>query len=288
MSVSMRQGTLPVRKMRSLIAGLRRFLSGCGSAVVSCMSCVSIFLFFLWLTVPVAAQVDSQHVAVQSDSQKVAAQADSQPVAATVDSQQVTTAVDSLVNKNSSEKEGLVNIIPGNKKIRAFGWGEYRVKGRCLCCDNTNDGDCIVVHNIERTERERISQILDGKIEGDTSDEATYFGNVRQREMPDPATFLMVDISLGKMYEIRKVIVYTMMNREKRTNFLPNCELGYYDQFGRLQWMGRVECKKFDEPIVFEMDKPLFTKDMMLRVKGGKSRITEVAIFCRNQTNEKP
>jgi hypothetical protein len=190
---------------------------------------------------------------------------------------------DSLSKNSGIENGGLTNIVPGNKKIRAYGWGEYRVVGRCLCCDNTNDGDCIRVHNIERTDRERIPQIVDGKIEGDTSDNTTYFGDLRKRDRPEPATMLMVDISLGKMYEIRKVIVYTMMDKEKHTNFLSNCEFGYYDQFSRLQWTGKVDGKKYDEPITIEMENPVLTKAIMLKVLGGKSRITEVAIFIGNK-----
>jgi hypothetical protein len=190
---------------------------------------------------------------------------------------------DSLSKSSGIDNSGLANIVPGNKKIRAYGWGEYRVGGRCLCCDNMNDGDCIVVHTIERTDRERITQIVDGKIEGDTGDNTTYFGDLRKRDLPEPVNLIMVEMSLGKMYEIRKVVVYTMMDKEKRTNFLSNCELGYYDQFNRLQWTGKVESKKYDEPMTFKMENPVFTKAIMLRVKGGKSRITEVAVFGGNK-----
>jgi hypothetical protein len=171
----------------------------------------------------------------------------------------------------------------GNKKIRAYGWGEYRVGGRCLCCDNPNDGDCIVVHSIERTDRVRISQIIDGKTEGDTGDNTSYFGDLRKRDQQDPVNLLMVDMSLGKTYEMRKVVVYTIIDKVKRANFLSNCELGYYDQFNRLQWTGKVESAKFDEPITFKMENPVLTKAIMLRVKGGKCRITEVAVFAGNQ-----
>jgi hypothetical protein len=189
---------------------------------------------------------------------------------------------DSLSKSSGIDNSGLTNIVPGNKKIRAYGWGEYRVGGRCLCCDNANDGDCIMVKTIERTDRVRISQIVDGKIEGDTGDNTTYFGDLRKRDLPEPVNLLMVEISLGKMYEMRKVVVYTIMNKEKHTNFLSNCELGYYDQFNRLQWTGKVESAKYDEPITFKMENPAFTKAIMLRVKDGKSRITEVGIFTGN------
>ena len=186
--------------------------------------------------------------------------------------------------KNSGiENNGLKNITQGNKKIRAYGWGEYRVGGRCLCCDNKNDGDCIVVQTIERTDRERITQIVDGQTAGDTNDTKTYFGNLRKRDLPEYVNLLMVDISLGKVYEVRKVVVYTIMDKEQRAYFLSNCELGYYDQFSRLQWTGKVESKKYDEPITFELEHPVLTKAMMLRVKGGKNRITEVAIFGESQ-----
>jgi len=190
--------------------------------------------------------------------------------------------------KASTQKSELVNIVLGNRRVRPYGWGEYRVAGTCLCCDNKNDGDCIVVHSIERTNRMRISQIIDGKIEGDTSNIRTYFGDLRKRDKPEHVSLLMVDIPLGKMYEIRKVIVHTMMDKEKRTNFLSNCEFGYYDQFSRLQWMGKKESKKYDEPITFEMENPVLTNKIMLRVKGGKNIITEVAILCDNKTDDKP
>lgn len=179
-----------------------------------------------------------------------------------------------------SEKKGPVNIVLGNKKIRANGWGEYRVGGRCYCCDNPNDGDCVFVHNIERTNRERISQIVDGKMEGDTSDHATYFGKITKREHRDPVDILMAELSLGKMYEIEKVVVYTLKDKGNIVNYLDNCELGYYDQFDRLQWTGMVENKKFGEPITFAMKNPIFTKKLLLRVNSGNNIISEVAIFC--------
>jgi hypothetical protein len=185
--------------------------------------------------------------------------------------------------KKSMSTSGLVNIALNNKKIRAYGWGEYRVGGRCLCCDKPNDGDCIIVHTIERTNRERINQIFDGKIEGDTSDKTSYFGDLRKRDLPEPASLLMAEITLGKAQEIRKVIVYTMIDNEKHANFLSNCELGYNDQFGRMQWSGKVESKKYDAPIAFEFEKPALTKMLQLRVEGGKNRITEVEIFAEDK-----
>jgi hypothetical protein len=229
---------------------------------------------FLLLTAPVAAQEDS----VANN-----AGADSLPQKIGLDSVAEKVSADSAMKKAGSDKSELVNIVPGNKKIRAYGWGEYRVNGRCLCCDKINDGDCIYVQTIERTDRERITQIIDGKVEGDAGDKTTYFGGLEKRDLPKPVVLLMAEISLGKMHEIRKVIVYTMMDREKHTNFLSNCELGYYDQFGRLLWAGKAVSKKYDEPITFEIENPVFTNRLLLRVDGGKNRITEVAIFSGNK-----
>jgi hypothetical protein len=240
-------------------------------------------LAFLLLTAPVAAQEDSVANNASADSLAKKAGADSLLQKISLDSVSKKAATDSVIKKTDSDKSELVNIVPGNKKIRAYGWGEYRVNGRCLCCDKINDGDCIYVQTIERTDRERITQIVDGKVEGDTGDKTTYFGGLEKRELPKPVVLLMAEISLGKMYEIRKVIVYTMMDREKHTNFLSNCELGYYDQFGRLLWAGKAESKTYDEPITFEIENPVLTKMLLLRVNGGKNRITEVAIFCGNK-----
>ena len=234
-----------------------------------------------------APLLNTQSVNTTLDSSTGFAPVDTQQVSLTPDSKSSPTQADSLEPKEATLNDGLINIAVGNKKVRAYGWGEYRVKGRCLCCDNTNDGDCIVVHNIERTDRDRITKIIDGNIEADTANVETYFGNLQQREHPDPVTFLMVDISLGKLYEIKKVIVYTLLDKQNCTNYLPNCELGYYDQFTRLQWMGRIERVKLDQPMTFELENPIFTKSIMLRIKGGKSRITEVAILCEKQPNEK-
>jgi hypothetical protein len=248
----------------------------------------STLLVFSLLTV----QVASVQVANREDSIAKKADTDSLLQKINLDSVMKKTGTDSVV-KNASEspllkkavinKTELVNIVLGNKKIRAYGWGEYRVNGRCLCCDNMNDGDCIYVQTIERTDKERITQIVDGKIEGDAGDNRSYFGDLKKRDLPKPVTLLMAEISLGKMYEIRKVIVYPMMDKEKHTNFLSNCELGYYDQFGRLLWVGKAENKKYGEPITFEIENPVFTKMLVLRVNGGKNRITEVAIFSGNK-----
>jgi len=85
---------------------------------------------------------------------------------------------DALSKNSGIEASGLTNIVLTDKKIRATGWGEYRVGGHCLCCDNIRDGDCITVLTTNRTDRIRIKQIVDGKIEADTSDKTTYFGDV--------------------------------------------------------------------------------------------------------------
>jgi hypothetical protein len=189
---------------------------------------------------------------------------------------------DSLSKKSGIQTEGLTNIVSTQKNIRAYGWGEYKVGGRCLCCDNLLDGDCIIIHTTNRTDKIRIKQIVDGKTEADTNDKASYFGDVEERERPEPVNLLMAEISLKKMADIYKVIVYTMIDKGKKRSFLSNCELGYYDQFDRLQWAGKAENKGNDDHIAFEMEKPVFTKNILLKVKGGKNRITEVAIFGRN------
>lgn len=231
------------------------------------------YLVISLLTVQVAAQEDSLLKKAGSDTAANTMGADSA----------VKTAPEAPLSKKAVvDKSELVNIVPGNKKIRAFGWGEYRVNGRCLCCDNMNDGDCIYVQTVERTDRERITRIVDGKTKGDTSDNTTYFGGLQKRDLPTPVTLLMAEISLGTMHEIRKVIVYTIVDKEKHANFLSNCELGYYDQYGRLLWAGKAKSKKGDDSIAFEIENPVLTKMLILRVIGGKNRITEVAIFSRN------
>ena len=93
----------------------------------------------------------------------------------------------------------------------------------------------------------------------------------------------MAEITLKKMADVYQVTVYTMIDKEKKKNFLSNCEFGYYDQFDRLQWAGKAESRWPDNHIIFKMEKPVLTKSILLRVKGGKNRITEVAIFGRNE-----
>jgi hypothetical protein len=182
---------------------------------------------------------------------------------------------------SSSGKEGLVNLVTTDKKAKAFGWGEYWVGGKCLCCDNKLiDADCIIVRTPNRTERVRIKQIIDGKIEADTGDKETYFGDLQQRDHPVPVDFVMAEITLGKMQDIRRVTVYTMVDKDKQKNYLPKCELGYVDQFDRLQWAGKLENKGSVDHLTFEMEKPVLTKSLLIKATGGRSRITEVAIFA--------
>jgi hypothetical protein len=194
-----------------------------------------------------------------------------------------TSSSDSLSLKRKIENNGLTNIVLTDKSIRAYGWGEYRVMGRCLCCDNALDGDCILVQNTNRTDRVRIKQVVDGKVLADTNDNSTFFGDVMERENPVPVSEIMIEITSKKMRNIYAVLVYTMIDKEKKKNFLSNFELGYYDQFDRLQWAGKAECQWNDKwnkyHIAFEMEKPIFTKSILLKVKGGKNRITEVALF---------
>jgi hypothetical protein len=178
-----------------------------------------------------------------------------------------------------SEYDGMPNIILTEKGIRAQGWGEYRVGGRCLCCDNALDGDCIIVQSTNRTDQVRIKQVVDGKIEADTNDKKTYFGEIDERENAVPVKLLMIEIAFKNMFDIYKVTVYTMVDNEKKKNYLSNCEIGYYDQFDRLQWAGKAESNWYEDHISFELKKPILTKSLLLKVQNGKSRITEVAVF---------
>jgi hypothetical protein len=186
------------------------------------------------------------------------------------------------VMAQDDENKGLTNIVLTQKGIKAYGWGEYKVGGRCLCCDNFLDGDCIVVHTTNRTEKVRIKQIVDGNRDADTSDNSTYFGDVNEREREAPVNLLMAEIDLKKMEDIYKVIVYTIVDKEKNKSYLTECELGYYDQFERLQWAGKLENKDNLDQMTFKLEKPIFTKSLLLKVRSGKSKITEVALFGKN------
>jgi hypothetical protein len=258
--------------------------NGCRGAIVSGLATGSAALFFLFFYAGVMAQGDSLSNPggmPAGDSLlkiKLMAQKD------TISKGDVTIRGDSLSKNSGVDTKGLTNIVLTDKKIRATGWGEYRVGGKCLCCDNIRDGDCITVQTTNRTDRIRIKQIVDGKIEADTTDKTTYFADVFERDRPEvPVSLLMAEIVLTKQQDIYKVIVYTMVDKAKNKSFLSNCELGYTDQFDRLQWAGKVENNEHDDHIAFEMENPIFTKSILLKVKGGKSRITEVAIFTRNK-----
>jgi hypothetical protein len=180
--------------------------------------------------------------------------------------------------------KGLTSIALTDKKIRASGWGEYVVGGHCLCCDNMRSADCITVNTTNRTDKLRIKQIIDGKTEADTGDNTTYFGDLFERDVPTkPVALLMAEITLPNLQEFYRVIVYTVADSLKKKNVAFNCELGYTDQFDRLQWAGKVENSGHDDHIIFDFEKPILTKDILLKVKDGRNRITEVAIFVKNK-----
>jgi hypothetical protein len=197
---------------------------------------------------------------------------------------------EAVVQKESPSKnsgvamKGLTNIVLMDNKIRASGWGEYMVGGHCLCCDNMRSIDCITVNTTNRTDKLRIKQIIDGKTEADTGDNTTYFGDIFEREVTTkPVALLMAEITLPQLQDIYKIIVYTVADSLKKKNVPFNCELGYTDQFDRLQWAGKVENSGHDDHIAFDLEKPIFTKDILLKVKDGRNRITEVAIFTKNK-----
>ena len=174
----------------------------------------------------------------------------------------------------------LVNITIKNKKMRVSGWGEYVVGGHCLCCDNMKSIDCVSVQTRNRTDKLKIRQVIDGRIVRDTSDEKTFFGNVFERENPTrPVAVLMTDISWKKMQDVYKVIVYTVADSLKTKNVSFNCQLGYYDQFDRLRWVNKVDNSGHDEQIVFDLEKPMLTKNLLLQIRDGRNKLTEVAIF---------
>jgi hypothetical protein len=85
------------------------------------------------------------------------------------------------------------------------------------------------------------------------------------------------------MRDIYAVVVYAMTDEQKKKVFLSECELGYYDQFDRFKWAAKAECKWPDDHITFEMKKPILTKSILLKVQGGKSRITEVDLYGKDQ-----
>jgi hypothetical protein len=175
----------------------------------------------------------------------------------------------------------LTNVVLTLKKVRTTGWGEYVVGGHCLCCDNMRSIDCITVQTTNRTDKLRIKQIVDGKIERDTADKSTYFGELYEREeQTRPVEVLMAEIALPKLHDIYRVEVYTVADSLKRKNVPFNCELAYYDQFDRLQWTKKVTNSGKSEVITFEFEKPIFTKSILLKVRDGRNKITEVAVFA--------
>jgi hypothetical protein len=191
---------------------------------------------------------------------------------------------DSLSSNTGVDSRGLINIVLTDKKIRAVGWGEYMIGGHCLCCDNMRSADCITVNTTNRTDKLRIKQIIDGKTEADTGDNTTYFGNLFERDVPTkPVALLMAEITLPNLQDIYKVTVYTVADSLKKKNVVFNCELGYTDQFDRLQWVGKVENSGHKDLITFDLEKPIFTKDILLKVEDGRNKITEVAIFTKNK-----
>lgn len=181
------------------------------------------------------------------------------------------------------KKLNLTNIVLTTKKVRTTGWGEYVVGGHCLCCDNMRSIDCITVQTTNRTDKLRIKQIVDGKIDRDTADRSTYFGELYEREaQTKPVAILMAEITLPKLQDIYKVEVYTVADSLKRKNVPFNCELAYYDQFDRLQWTKKVANSGKSEMIAFEFEKPIFTKSILLKVRDGRSKVTEVAVFAED------
>jgi hypothetical protein len=189
-----------------------------------------------------------------------------------------------VLKKDGIAGKELVNIVSTEKKIRAMGWGEYRVGGHCLCCDNMRSVDCITVQTINRTDRLKIKQIVDGKTAADSGDAAACFGNIYERDAPaTPVALLMAEITLPRQRDICRVIVYGVADSQKRKNVTFNCELGYMDQFDRLQWAGKVENSGHEDRIVFDPAKPLFTDHILLKIRDGRNRITEVAIFAEDK-----
>jgi len=81
--------------------------------------------------------------------------------------------------------------------------------------------------------------------------------------------------------------VYTIIDEEKKKNYLTNCELGYYDQFSRLQWVEKQDKERFDEPIIFDFKTALSTDKLLLRIKGGKNIVTEIALLSDKEPNDK-
>jgi len=172
-----------------------------------------------------------------------------------------------------------LNLLETTKRMRARGWGEYRAAGRCLCCDNIRDGDCIIIGNVERTERLLIPQVVDGvRTPPDDSPEA-YFGEVAQRGTKKLVSELYAQVDLPSPRVVTRVVVWTM--RRDGKPLLSNAEVGYVDRFERIQWAAARDGNRDREFIELPFPKPVTTKSILVRVVGGASRITEVEVYGR-------
>lgn len=242
-------------------------------------------LVIAFMVTPAVAQVDTlSQTPLSGDSSgvvsaSVAAASDSASLSVTAAQSNTLSAPTTSTFKTLN----LTNIALTSKKVRTTGWGEYVVGGHCLCCDNMRSIDCITVQTTNRTDRLRIKQIVDGKIDRDTTDKSTYFGELYEREVQTkPVAVLMAEIVLPKLQDVYKVEVYTVADSLKRKNVPFNCELAYYDQFDRLQWTKKVTNSGKKEIITFEFEKPIFTKSILLKVRDGRNKITEVAVFAED------
>jgi len=93
----------------------------------------------------------------------------------------------------------------------------------------------------------------------------------------------MIEITFKKMRDIKAVVVYTMLDDGKKKPYLSTCELGYYDRFERLQWAGKTECKWPHDYVTFDLERPIYTNSLLLKIKGGKSRVSEVEIYAKDE-----
>jgi len=174
-----------------------------------------------------------------------------------------------------------LNLLETTKRMRARGWGEYRAAGRCLCCDNIRDGDCIIIGNVERTERLLIPQVIDGvRTPPDDSPEA-YFGEVAQRGTKKQVSELYAQVDLPAPRVVTRVVVWTV--RRDGKPLLSNAEVGYVDRFDRIQWTAARDGNRDREFIELPFPKPVTTKSVLVRVVGGGSRITEIEVYGRTE-----